>query len=147
MDEQPKTPVVVVQTDTSGRIIDAAKTFAGLTPQAMQNLILIALAVVVGLLIWLERADRRESMTREREDRVDQIQMILRSGESQGELNRQAILTLASQVGKLESVVNNLDRTVNALPRIVGKSGPGEDGEVSAPMPRIKGSQPTPKTS
>jgi len=102
---------------------------------------------VVGLLIWLERVDRRESMTREREDRVEQIQMILRSGESQGELNRQAILTLAAQVGKLETVVNALDRTVNALPRVLGGKGPGEEDEVSAPMPRIKGSPPTPKTS
>jgi hypothetical protein len=138
--------VVVVQQDANGRILDAAKTVVGLTPQAMQNLMLVGLFVVVGLLIYLERIDRRESDARERSDRAEQFQMVLRSGESQGELNRQAILTLGVEVGQLRHAVTKLDTSVGEFRRTVGGKDP-EGEETFAPMPRVKGAPPTPKTS
>jgi hypothetical protein len=145
-DPQPQPPVVVVQQDANGRILDAAKTVVGLTPQAMQNLMLVGLFVVVGLLIYLERIDRRESDARERSDRAEQFQMVLRSGESQGELNRQAILTLGVEVGQLRHAVTKLDTSVGEFRRTVGGKDP-EGEETFAPMPRVKGAPPTPKTS
>jgi hypothetical protein len=144
--QQPQPPVVVVQQDTSGRIVEAAKTVAGFSPQAMQNLMLAALFGIVSLLIYLERIDRRESDARERSDRAEQFQMVLRSGESQGELNRQAIMTLGMEVGQLRHAVTKLDTSVGEFRRTVGGKDP-EGEETFAPMPRVKGAPPTPKTS
>ena len=146
MPEQPQNqtnqPLVVVENKTTAdRVIDGAKTIAGLTPQGINNVILFILAGLVGMLIYVDRRDRSEEALRERTDRSEQVQMILRHNESQSELNRQVIVSqtqmlqgLSVQMGELKQVVHSLNQSVTAL-----QKGKDPENEVFiAPHPKVK---------
>ena len=143
MADEPQQPVqVVVQQADSGAVVDrrivtAVRAIGGLSPAAMNNVVLFLALAMLALLIYIDRRDRNEAAARDRQDRTEQIQLILRSNESQSELNRQSIVTLSAQIGRLEKVVTALDRTVGNLPKC--NRPPDEDEPVSvAPMPRAK---------
>lgn len=112
-----------------GAGVEIADRASRWSPQQVNTIILFALAAVVGFLIYVDRRDRVEADGR-----------MLRHYETQAELNRQvvsanttAVQALSVQVGKLESTVNNLHRTVTAMK----KDLPPEE-MVIAPMPKLK---------
>jgi hypothetical protein len=79
----------------------------------MQNLLLIALAALVGFLIYMDRGDRKEAQS-----------LQLRSFESQSELNRQATALQAKAVSDLTMEIGKLQVTVSNLQAAVQKKFP-----------------------
>lgn len=103
---------------TGNGFVDAAASFGGKvinsSPQGMNNLVLIILAVAFGLLIYVDRRDRMEHNG-----------MQLRTFESQGELNRQSISNNTTAISSLTMTVGKLDTAVTELRREVsGKKIP-----------------------
>lgn len=102
---------------TAAQVVNGVKYVGGMTPQQMNNLIVLILALFVGGLIWLDRHDRIEAQAQQ-----------LRTYESQNELTRQAvslvgerveragasqtiaIQNLALEVGKLHQTVSSVKK-------------------------------------
>lgn len=99
----------------AGTIINGVKKATDLSSQGMNNLLMLAMIVMLGFMISVYRSDKESSQVSQ-----------LRYYESRDEINRQtitaqtqAIQSLSVEIGKLQQTVFTLQLTVSTLQRAV----------------------------